>query len=338
MSLTSGFYNSIDGDRKYTSEQMSAIFDGVISDGIFANIGQCFKVKASNSDTDITIGTGKAWFNSKWILNDSPYRLTLDYGDNIADRVDAIVIELNTNTSGREASFKVVKGNPSPTPERPTLKQDEGIFQYAIAYVYRKSESVKITDEDITNIVGTAERPYVADLLEPNKAMYIYENVSEDVDNDDFYKKMLSYHKPIRFTRKGGDITIKKGTQTAIAFDTLFPYDHPIASYKNNEFTIEEDGIYRIVANALIYSSVINNAMLSLKINTGSVSGYTDSIIGHLDSKERKTLSINTIMNIKKGAKVAIVCSSNSGDVTISGSGATEAFGYIEKIGEWIDE
>lgn len=335
MGVTSGFYNSMNGDRKYTSEQMSAIFDGVITEGIFANIGECFKVKANNTDNEITVGTGKAWFNSKWILNDAPYKINMDYSDNIADRIDAIVIEINLNVGGREAKIKAIKGSPSNTPEKPVMLHSNGIFQYPIAYILRKSESTKITGNDIDNIVGTAERPYVADLLEPNKAMYIYENTAEDVDNDNFYKKMLSYHKPIRFTEKGNDITVKKGTYTIIPFDTLYPYDNPIASYANNEFVIEEDGIYRIVVNALIHSSVTNNAMLSLKISDGSVSGYADSTIGHLDSNENKALNINTIRNIKKGTKVAIACSSNSGDATVSGSSGT--FGYIEKIGEYIE-
>ena len=34
MSLTSGFYNSLDGDRTYNAEQMSELFDGIINDGI----------------------------------------------------------------------------------------------------------------------------------------------------------------------------------------------------------------------------------------------------------------------------------------------------------------
>ena len=39
MSVTYGFYNSLNGDRKYDSAQISSIFDGLIVDGIFASIG-----------------------------------------------------------------------------------------------------------------------------------------------------------------------------------------------------------------------------------------------------------------------------------------------------------
>lgn len=182
MSLTSGFYNSIDGDRKYTSEQMSAIFDGVISDGIFANVGECFKIKTDEKSNTIRVGTGKAWFNHKWILNDSDYRVEMDYSDNIADRIDAVIIEVNTNTGVREATIKYLKGSPATKPENPTLKNSDGVYQYALCYIYRKSESTVIKKSDITNMVGTFETPYVAELLEPNKAMYVYDHVTEDVD------------------------------------------------------------------------------------------------------------------------------------------------------------
>ena len=47
MALTSGFYNSINGDRTYNAEQMSSIFDGIINDGVFASIGKVFQVKVS---------------------------------------------------------------------------------------------------------------------------------------------------------------------------------------------------------------------------------------------------------------------------------------------------
>ena len=59
MAVTSGFYNSINGDRTYNAEQMSAIFDGIINDGVLANIGKVFQVRVSVSERGIvSVGTG----------------------------------------------------------------------------------------------------------------------------------------------------------------------------------------------------------------------------------------------------------------------------------------
>ena len=51
MSVTCGFYNSLNGDRKYNAIQMGRIFDGLIGDGVFATVGNAFVVKAANGNT-----------------------------------------------------------------------------------------------------------------------------------------------------------------------------------------------------------------------------------------------------------------------------------------------
>ena len=51
MSVTSGFFNSFNHDRRYNAEQMSAIFDGIINDGVFANIGTAFAVQDGHGST-----------------------------------------------------------------------------------------------------------------------------------------------------------------------------------------------------------------------------------------------------------------------------------------------
>ena len=63
MSVTYGFYNSLNGDRKYNAEQISSIFDGLIVDGVFASIGTAFSVKAAGGLT-INVGIGKAYGQS----------------------------------------------------------------------------------------------------------------------------------------------------------------------------------------------------------------------------------------------------------------------------------
>lgn len=160
MSVTYGFYNSLNGDRKYNAEQVSSMFDGVIKDGIFTTIGTNFAVNAS-SELNITVGTGKAWFNNTWTINDSVLTITLPMSEQILDRVDAVVIEVNKQDTVRENSIKIVTGTPSSSPERPTLTNSETVHQYALAYIYRKASSDTVAQTDITSVVGTAETPWV---------------------------------------------------------------------------------------------------------------------------------------------------------------------------------
>ena len=54
MSVTSGFFDSINGDRKYNAEQMSSIFDGIVTDGVFQNIGEAFRVQSVSNHGCLT--------------------------------------------------------------------------------------------------------------------------------------------------------------------------------------------------------------------------------------------------------------------------------------------
>lgn len=165
MSITSGFFNSIDGDRKYNAEQMSAIFDGIINDGIYASIGTAFVVNA-NSGNDIIVGKGRAWFNSTWVYNDAPLPMTTDISEILLDRYDAVVIEVSRNDAVREGSVKIIKGTPSSDPQYPTLTDTVDTHQYPLAYIYRKANSEEITQADITNMVGSEQTPFVTGIIQ----------------------------------------------------------------------------------------------------------------------------------------------------------------------------
>lgn len=165
MSITSGFFNSIGGDRKYSAEQMSAIFDGLITDGIYLSIGTAFVVEASTGN-EIIVGKGRAWFNSTWVYNDAPLSMTLEESELILDRYDAVVIEINRSDAVREGTVKVIKGTPSREPVYPTLITTGDIHQYPLAYVYRTSNNETVTQADITNMVGSEHTPFVTGIVE----------------------------------------------------------------------------------------------------------------------------------------------------------------------------
>jgi hypothetical protein len=163
MSLTSGFFNSINNDRMYDAEQFSSFLDGIVYDGVYGAYGNCFYVMSDESeDLGIIIDTGRAWFNHTWTLNDTYYNLTMPEADLLLDRIDAVVIEVNK--VDRQNSFQVVQGTPAESPVRPTLKGRSGevteeIYQYAIAYIARPAASTEVTQDQIVYVVDTSETP-----------------------------------------------------------------------------------------------------------------------------------------------------------------------------------
>lgn len=165
MSVSSGFFNSLNGDRKYNAAQMSAIFDGLIIDGVFASIGTAFAVKAAGGLT-VNVGVGKAWFDHTWTVNDSILPMTAPEAEVLLDRIDAVVLEVNGMESVRENTIKFVKGNPSSAPSRPTLTNEGNVHQYPLCYIYRKYGTAVINQADITPMVGTESTPFVTGIIQ----------------------------------------------------------------------------------------------------------------------------------------------------------------------------
>ena len=165
MSVTCGFYNSLNGDRKYNAIQMGRIFDGLISDGVFATVGNALIVKAANGNT-VNVDTGKAWFNHTWTVNDAILPLELPEADILLDRIDAVILEVNASPMVRQNTIKFLKGTASSTPVRPSLENSEEVHQYPLCYIYRKYGATAITQADITPMVGSTETPFVTAMLQ----------------------------------------------------------------------------------------------------------------------------------------------------------------------------
>lgn len=165
MSFASGFFNSVDHDRLYDATDISRLFDGLIRDGIFASIGDCMVVKQSNQ-MNVTVGTGRAWFNHTWSYNDALYPVTIPPSEILMDRIDAIVLEVNSVEAVRANSIKLIKGTPASTPTKPALTNTKEVHQYPLAYVTVGKEVTSIRQADIENCVGTSACPFVTGILE----------------------------------------------------------------------------------------------------------------------------------------------------------------------------
>lgn len=166
MAFTCGFYNSKNHDRRYDARQLSSIFDGVILDGVYMSIGDRFMVKANGTDMMITVGTGRAWFNHTWSLNDAPYPIEVPQSEVILKRIDAVVLEVNEETTVRGNRLFVLKGTPSSQPVRPTLANTNSLHQYALAYINVDANVTLIRQADITYVVGQTPTPFVTSPLE----------------------------------------------------------------------------------------------------------------------------------------------------------------------------
>lgn len=160
MSVTYGFYNSKNQDRRYDAIQMSSIFDGIIQDGILQHVGTAMVVKESEAMI-INVGVGRAWFNHTWTLNDAPLPLVVPQSEILLNRYDAVVLEVDSREAVRANDIKIIKGTPASNPTKPTMVKTNDRWQYPLAYIYVGAGVTSIRQANITNCVGTSECPFV---------------------------------------------------------------------------------------------------------------------------------------------------------------------------------
>ena len=118
MSLTSGFFNSVNGDRTYNADQFTSMFDGVVIDGVFGSYGDSFNV-TPGSGLGVIVGTGRAWFNHTWSYNDAPINIALASASSSGSRYDAIVLKVDTTDTVRANSIEVISGSTAVSPVKP---------------------------------------------------------------------------------------------------------------------------------------------------------------------------------------------------------------------------
>lgn len=159
MAWTSGFFNSVNGDRLYNADQMSRIFEGLITDGVYESVANKLAVQP-NSGMIIQIATGRGWFGRHWVNNDSEYKLTVDQSDVILNRYVAVVIKVDDTDSVRDAVPYLKYSEFATTPVKPTIIRTETVKEYCLAYIYIKAGATAITASDIedtrqdTNLCG----------------------------------------------------------------------------------------------------------------------------------------------------------------------------------------
>lgn len=152
---TYGFFNSVNGDRLYNADQMSRIFEGLITDGVYESVGNKLAVQP-NDGMVIQIATGRGWFGKRWVNNDSEYTLTVANADVVLNRYCAVVIKVDTNNDVRSVVPYLKYSQFATNPVKPTMERSENVQEYCLAYIYIPAGTSEIT---YSNIEDTRNDP-----------------------------------------------------------------------------------------------------------------------------------------------------------------------------------
>lgn len=145
MTIKYGFFDSVDGDRKYTAEDIGRYLHGLVSSGVYADSSSSMQVLAGNG-MEVRVAPGRAMLDGHYMEITDEETVTLSPSGN-KQRTDAIVARLDKTR--RLCEIAVLEGTPSTMPMRPLPSRTETVKEYILAYVYVDALANSVTQGNI---------------------------------------------------------------------------------------------------------------------------------------------------------------------------------------------
>lgn len=272
----SSFFNSVNGDRKYKAEDFRNYFSSFIGNGVFPNPSNNCQITA-NSDMTVTIRQGKGWINGGLYENTTDLILPIDAADGALNRIDRIVLRLDT--LGRAINVKVKKSAFASAPVAPDLQRDSDAYELGLADIYVNKGSIGIIQANITDlrlntdlcgiVHGTVDQVDTTAIFNQFESWYLQKQTEY---NNDF----------ATWTQEKKDTFNTWYSQNVQAFLTQW----------NNWFN----------DNTIDWAADFNTWFNSIKNKLGTdIAGNLQNQINDLDSKvdDMNTSTINEISDIK---------------------------------------
>lgn len=147
MAISSGFFNSKNGDRRYNAALIGRYLQHIVSDGVFAHTSSSLQVLA-NDGMEVQVQAGRAMMDCHYMENDAPITLTLNAGGS-QDRIDGIIMYVDMTE--RACGIVIKEGTPAAAPTPPALTRTDVRKEYMLAAVRVTKLSSAITQSNITD-------------------------------------------------------------------------------------------------------------------------------------------------------------------------------------------
>lgn len=151
MSIKSGFFNSNQGDRVYNSDDLSTIYEGILTDGVVKGISDELEVTAHTSGgMRVVVGNGKAIIADKWVkIVDTGIEVALEAANATYPRIDTIVARLDV--ASREIVIAAKTGVAESSPHARTCTYTASIKEIPLAHVAVSANRTTIVSSNITD-------------------------------------------------------------------------------------------------------------------------------------------------------------------------------------------
>lgn len=148
MSISSGFFNSKNGDQVYSADDLNYFINGIMTDGIVKGYGSALEVTA-NGTLNLTVLDGKAFCLGRYVENVGSLTLEIE-GGGTYPRIDAVVV--GVDLTERTGGIYVKQGEASSTASYPTIENTETLKELCLAYVYVSAGATTITSDNLTDM------------------------------------------------------------------------------------------------------------------------------------------------------------------------------------------
>lgn len=148
MTIYSGMFMSVNGDRRYKAWWFAKYFSTFIGNGVFPNPSVNLQV-VENENMTVTVKPGLGWINGYFLYSDSDYVLQHDLADGVLKRIDRIVMRLDYLS--RQIEIVVKKGAFGSVPVAPAIQRDADAYELALADVLINNGATEITQANITD-------------------------------------------------------------------------------------------------------------------------------------------------------------------------------------------
>ena len=144
-----GFFGSKNGDRTYNSDDFSAYFSDIFTNGILGDSAGNLQV-VSASGMDLTVKRGIAYINGRFFRPTTDKTITVNDSDTEFPRIDLIV--LRCDFINREIYLDTVMGVSNDTPTAPELTRNSSVYELGLASVYIAPNVTSISQADIPDL------------------------------------------------------------------------------------------------------------------------------------------------------------------------------------------
>lgn len=137
MAEFGGFFNSINGDRKYKSEDFAKYFTTFMSTGVNPAIDNLRVYKKNNNTVEVRQGTAN--INGYLYTNDNLLDKSIEIG---TTRIDRVVLKLDI--INRVLNIQIKRGS---TTSPPNLQRDNKVYELSLAKINVGASDINIVDE-----------------------------------------------------------------------------------------------------------------------------------------------------------------------------------------------